>query len=84
MPKCKVCGNTYSFGSSEVPPSAPTANGPVSGMIAQFNNQNDVVSVSSLGASKASITKAVDDPKQFFDTCIHCGSQDIDWNNSEE
>ncbi|QJW44478.1 hypothetical protein HA075_01030 [bacterium BFN5] len=84
MPTCKNCGNSYSFGSSAVPPSAPTANGLVSGIVGQFNHQSEVVSINSMGATKASIRQAVDNPQQYFDTCIRCGSQDINWNDSEQ
>ncbi len=84
MPTCRECGNSYSFGSSQVPPSAPTTNGLISGVIGQFNNQNKIVSINSLGASKASIRQAVDQPEAFFDTCIRCGSQDIHWDSGLE
>lgn len=84
MPKCKECGNSYSFGSSSAPPAAPTANGPLSGIIGQFDSQSQVVSMNSWGASKTMLREAVVNPQQFFDTCTKCGSQMIDWSSMEE
>lgn len=84
MPKCKNCGNSYSFGSSAAPPAAPTANGPLSGIIGQFDQQSQMVSMNSWGVSKNMRWQAVANPQQFFDTCTKCGGQMIDWSDGRE
>lgn len=79
MPRCAVCGNKLSFGSSVVPPPAPTANGPLSGLIADFNSQGCITEMDSLGADMDIAQEAWENPDEFFDICFHCGSNEIVW-----
>lgn len=79
MPRCKNCGNTHSFGTSKVEPTAQYANSLQSGLIGDFNDQNEIVQLSSRGASKGMIAAASDNPQAYFDTCLNCGSMDIEW-----
>jgi hypothetical protein len=79
MPKCKICGNTHSFASSKIMPAAPLANGPVSGMIGDFDQESHIISISSAGANKADINAASRWPQGYFDTCLQCGSREIEW-----
>lgn len=79
MPRCKVCGSTRSFGSSKVSPAAQYANGPLSGMIGEFDASGRILQVSSQGADKTMIHSAVDQPEFYFDFCLCCGSKDIEW-----
>jgi hypothetical protein len=79
MPRCKTCGNTRLFGASKVPPAAPTANGPISGMSADFDQAGNITSVTRLGAEKAAVRAATVQPRDYFDVCLKCGSQDIEW-----
>lgn len=79
MPYCRVCRNKHLFGSSQVPPVAPTANGPVSGLLGDFGNDGKLVSVTRLGAGKSTATAAGKEPQSYFDICPKCGSQDIEW-----
>ncbi|VBB08556.1 Hypothetical protein LUCI_3834 [Lucifera butyrica] len=81
MPRCRVCGNTSSFGSSRIPPPAQSANGPLSGLAGDFNG-NEIVRTRSLGADKQVTTAALDNPAAFFDICLYCGSQEVDWGES--
>lgn len=81
MPKCLNCGNTLSFGSSAVPPAAPTANGPVSGIVANFDENGYITDMESLGADMEAIQEAWDHPAEFFNICYVCGSKNIDWND---
>lgn len=81
MPRCKVCGNTHSFGSSKVDPIAPSANGPVSGMVGNFSS-DEIVSINSLGANKTLINEAAEQPQSYFDICLSCGSQQLEWQDS--
>ena len=79
MPRCAVCGNNLSFGSSAVPPAAPTANGPLSGLIADFNSQGYITEMDSLGAAMDIAQEAWENPDEYFDICFHCGSKQIVW-----
>lgn len=82
MPRCKICGNTYSFGSSRVEPIAPSANGLISGMVGNFDHTNAIVSINSLGANKTIINDAAEQPQSYFDICVNCGSQQVEWPDS--
>jgi hypothetical protein len=84
MPYCKKCHNTQLFGSSKVPPASSAANGPVSGLLGEFDPQGQIVSITRLGADKAITRSATKDPDQYFDVCLQCGSQDIDWERQGE
>lgn len=79
MPKCSTCGNTLSFGSSLVPPVAPTANGPVSGLIANFDNDGFITEMDSLGAGLDLAQEAWESPGEYFDMCYECGGNQIIW-----
>lgn len=79
MPYCRICRNKHRFGSSQVPPVAPTANGPVSGLLGDFDGAGNLLSVTRLGADKATATAAGREPQSYFDVCPNCGSQDITW-----
>ena len=83
MPRCKLCGNTHSFGSSKIEPAAQYANGPLSGIMGDFNDQNEIIQLSSLGVAKAAIAAASDRPQDYFDLCLQCGSQEIEWGNAD-
>lgn len=79
MPYCRVCGNRRSFVAGRVPPAAPTANGPPSGLMATFDPQGELATVTRLGADKSTVQAARDNPREYFDTCLACGSTDIAW-----
>ncbi len=79
MPYCRSCGNRHMFGASRVPPVSPTANGPASGLIADFDDSGDLVTITRLGADKVTAKAAGGHPSEYFDTCLACGSQDVDW-----
>lgn len=79
MPRCLSCGNTTSFGSSQFPPAAPTANGPISSLMADFNDDNSINQMSTLGPSIDEAQEAWEAPRSYFDTCYVCGSQKIGW-----
>lgn len=79
MPVCKQCGNSRLFGSSKVPPAAPTANGPVSGLLGNFEPGGELATVSRVGADKKTARQAGVNPQEYFDICLRCGSQQIDW-----
>lgn len=80
MPRCAECGNTLSFGSSDVPPVAPTANGPVSGLVANFDEEGYITEMESVGADLDTAQEAWERPTRYFDTCYVCGSNQIIWN----
>ncbi|MPL65630.1 hypothetical protein SDC9_11294 [bioreactor metagenome] len=82
MPRCPVCGNTKSFGSSRVDPIAPSANGLISGMVGVFNSDDEILSINSLGANKTTINQAAEQPQAYFDLCLNCGSQQVEWSDS--
>jgi hypothetical protein len=79
MPYCRSCGNRRMFAASRVPPASPTANGPSSGLIGDFDDSGDLVTITRLGADKATARAAGGHPAEYFDTCLACGSQDVDW-----
>ncbi len=79
MPYCKVCGNRRTFGSSRVPPASPFANGPSSGIVADFNSDDKISMVSSMGVDKNTLNAATRDPEEYFDTCLYCGNQNLEW-----
>jgi len=68
VPKCLKCGNELSFGTSKIPPVAPTANGPVSGLVADFSNQNSIVRMESMGATIDEAQEAWEEPNSYFYT----------------
>lgn len=82
MPKCLSCGNTVSFGSTAVSPAAPTANGPFSGLVANFDEKGYITDMESMGADLEAIQEAWEDPAEYFNICYLCGSEEIDWNPS--
>jgi len=79
MPKCAECGNSYSFGSSGAPPAAPTANGPVSGLIANFDEDGYITEMDCLVNDLDMAQDAWETPEEYFDTCYECGSNKIIW-----
>lgn len=78
MPHCRHCGNSFSFGSSFFPPLAPTANGPISSLVANFQG-NELDNIESFGVEPFMYTKAWEEPQKYFDTCYNCGSSAIAW-----
>lgn len=79
MPYCRSCGNNRLFAASSVPPAAPTANGLASGLLGDFDTGGELVTITRLGADKATARAAGGKPADYFDTCLACGSQDVDW-----
>jgi hypothetical protein len=79
MPYCRACGNRRLFAASRVPPASPTANGLVSGLLGDFGADGGLVTITRLGADKATAKAAGGYPDEYFDICLVCGSQDIDW-----
>jgi hypothetical protein len=79
MPYCRACGNRRLFAASRVPPAAPTANGFASGLLGDFNDGGELVTITRLGADKSMARAAGGHPAEYFDTCLVCGSQDVDW-----
>lgn len=79
MPYCRACGNRRLFAASSVPPAAPTANGLMSGLLGDFAATGGLSTVTRLGADKATATAAGEHPADYFDTCLACGSQDVEW-----
>ena len=79
MPRCAVCGNTLSFGSSDVPPAAPTANGPISGLVANFDEEGYITEMESVGADLDTAQEAWEKPSEYSDVCYECGSNQIVW-----
>lgn len=79
MPICKECKNTQSFGSSYFPPETPTANGPISGLMADFNGDGEITEMSTLGPTIDEAQEAWEEPRKYFDTCYICGSEKIEW-----
>lgn len=78
MPRCARCGNAKLFGSSKLPPIAPYSNGPLSALVGDFA-ENSVSNITSIGADKEITTLAFKRPEDYFDTCMKCGSQDLEW-----
>ncbi len=79
MPHCTRCGNAFSFGSSMIPPAALTANGPISGLVANFDRDGYITEMESTGADIDTAQEAWEKPNEFFDLCYECGSSRIDW-----
>ncbi len=79
MPHCRACGNRRLFAASRVPPASPTANGFASGLLGDFAANGGLVTITRLGADKAIARAAGGQPDEYFDTCLACGGQDIDW-----
>lgn len=79
MPHCRDCGNRMFFMSSQVSPPAPTATGPISGLVGRFDAGGGLVEMESLGADEKMRRKAATDPATFFDTCMKCGSTSVEW-----
>lgn len=79
MPKCMDCGNHESFCSSSFPPVAPTANGPISSLVATFTDGDYIDEMESLGADIDQAQEAWESPEEYFDTCYQCGSKNIEW-----
>ena len=79
MPKCMECGNDLSFGSTLIPPVAPTANGPVSGLIADFDSDGYITEMESINGDIDAAQDAWESPKEYFDICYVCGSSRINW-----
>lgn len=78
MPRCKHCGNQHFFASSQVPPVSWAANGAISGIIGDFN-EDQLLCINSMGADKAIIRSATKAPQDYFDLCPQCGGQEIEW-----
>lgn len=78
MPRCLRCGNRKSFVSSKVLPASPYSNGPLSGLIGDFK-ETGLEQLTSMGAVKAVVNAASSHPKEYFDTCFYCGSQEVAW-----
>jgi len=79
MPYCRKCGNRRLFAASSVSPAAPTANGPVSGLYADFAADGSLATITRMGAEKSTAKAAGANPAEYFDTCLVCGGQDIEW-----
>ena len=79
MPYCRACGNRRSFVAGSVFPAAPTANGLPSGLMATFSPQGELATVTRLGADGKTAQAARENPREYFDTCLVCGSSDISW-----
>lgn len=79
MPRCARCGNTLSFGSSLIPPAAPTANGLVSGLIANFDKDGYITEMEGAGTDIDTAQEAWERPGEYFDMCAECGSEEINW-----
>ncbi|ADG82474.1 hypothetical protein [Thermincola potens] len=79
MPKCNICGNRVSFGSSRIPPAAPTANGPISGLVANFDGEGSISEMECMGADLDTAQEAWENPRTYFDICLECASNDISW-----
>jgi len=79
MPRCARCGNTVSFGSSLVPSVAPAANGPVSGLVANFDDDGYISEMESMGADLDTAQEAWESPREYFNLCYECGGSEIDW-----
>ncbi|MBP2649911.1 MAG: hypothetical protein H6Q74_736 [Firmicutes bacterium] len=84
MPYCKQCANSRLFGSSKVPPVAPTANGSISGMMGNFDVNGQIESIISMGADKKTLIAARVTPKEYFDLCLACYSQNVGWQEDDE
>lgn len=79
MPKCLDCGNEESFGSKEIPGVAPTANGPITGLVANFDREGYISQIESMNGDIDLAQEAWERPQDFFDICYVCGSDRIIW-----
>lgn len=79
MPRCLNCGNELSFVSSRIEPVASTANGPASGIIADFDTEGYITEMESLNGDMDAAQEAWESPREYFDTCYECGSEQIVW-----
>lgn len=79
MPYCRTCGNRRFFGASAVSPAAPTANGPASGLMGDFDDAGELVTITRMGADKSLATRAGAQPDEYFDFCLVCGGNDVEW-----
>jgi len=79
MPVCRSCGNRRMFGASRISPAAPTANGPMTGIIADFESNGELGTLTRMNTDRKEAARAAANPSEYFDTCLKCGSQDIDW-----
>jgi len=82
MPYCRNCPNNRYFGSSKIPSVAPTANGPLSGICADFAAGEAMLSITYQGNDKKALKMAINTPRDYFDICLKCGGENIDWHNS--
>lgn len=79
MPRCLICGNTTHFGSSQCPPEVPEANGPMSSLQANFDFEGYMETMESIGAEEEITRHAWEDPQGYFDMCLECGSNNVEW-----
>ncbi|HMM22502.1 MAG TPA: hypothetical protein PKA10_17405 [Selenomonadales bacterium] len=79
MPVCRNCGNNRLFGSSLISPAAPTANGPMTGIMADFQPGGELGTITQMTTDRKEASRAAARPREYFDTCLKCGSQDVDW-----
>lgn len=79
MPKCLNCGNLNDFGVMDIPTDPPTANGPISGLMGHFSNEGNLENMESMGASLEEAQEAFERPDRYFDVCLACGSQEVQW-----
>lgn len=79
MPQCLDCGNEHSFGSTLIPPVAPTANGPISGILAEFDDNGYITEMTSVNGDIDIAQEAWENPKNYFNICYLCGGNNIAW-----
>jgi hypothetical protein len=79
MPYCKDCGNSKYFTASQVSPVAPTATGPISGLVGKFDETGELVEMQAMGADEITRDAAAVNPVVYFDTCLECGSNRVSW-----
>jgi hypothetical protein len=68
-----------SFGSTLIPPAALTANGMVSGLVANFDDEGYITEMESTGADLDTAQEAWESPREYFDICYKCGANEIRW-----
>ncbi|MDA8235567.1 MAG: hypothetical protein M0Z31_12355 [Clostridia bacterium] len=79
MPRCMICGNTESFGSSKLEPVAPTANSIPTALLANFDNEGYIDNMENMGAQLDEAQEAWEEPEVYFDFCAFCGAKEIQW-----